>query len=159
MKLCCPISSCGVSSLTTIAFRLEACNFDDQDRVSLASWKNKRGVFISHEERGSTKRVVVSASSGRVESTLTVAGLTVLLLVIKAEIALKVKVRKDRNCYGEVKNNRRRWSWWDTECLKIFTLSLKSCCCMSNVPLHNIALVCRNAVFPLDKPRDAFILL
>lgn len=51
-KLCSPISYCGVPSLTTIAFELEVCNSVDKNRVGLASWKNKRKVFISPEEGG-----------------------------------------------------------------------------------------------------------
>lgn len=41
-------------------------------------------------------------------------------------------------------------------CSKIFSCPLESCCCISNVSLHNTALLCGNTLFPLYKPRDAF---
>lgn len=50
VKWCCPISYCGVPFVTKIALGLEACNFEDKNRVDLASWTNKSRVLISREE-------------------------------------------------------------------------------------------------------------
>lgn len=142
VKVCCPISYCGISSLTTVAFRSEACDFEDQNAVGLASQKNKRRGFISHDKKE-------ALTGEKMESTLTVAELNSFIVGNKSRnCLLKVKVTKDRNCYGKVKNKRRWWSWCGTECLKTFTLSLKSCCCMSNVPLHCITLYAEMLYFP-----------
>lgn len=42
-------------------------------------------------------------------------------------------------------------------CSKIFSCPLESCCCISNVSLHNTALLCRNTLFPFTNRGMHFI--
>lgn len=99
MQLCCPISDCGVPSLTTVDFGLEACNFEDKNSVNLASWKNKKNFTIVK-----TGSAVVTAASGRVESTLTVADLNSFVVSNKSRnCLLKAKARKGRTAMAKLK--------------------------------------------------------
>lgn len=85
---------------------------------------------------------------------LTVAELNSFIVGNKSRnCLLKVKARKDRNCYGKVKNKMVWHRMFENIHRILKGLLLGELCAAS---LHSF--VCKNAIIPLYKPRDAFIL-